>query len=566
MRPKLAKYQVLGALASGGMADVWLAKVSGPAGFDKLVVVKTIRPGLAQEPGFVDMFFNEARVAAALNHPNCVQIFDVGSDEGTAYIAMEFIDGFSLGRLLKRASDRQRPVPLPVVVRIVMDAAAGLEYAHGLADLKGKPMRLVHRDVSLDNILVSFVGQTKVVDFGIAKALTAQSPTESTRTGTVKGKHGYMAPEYLLGKAIDGRADLFGLGVVLYRITTGSRPFSGPTDASITNAVLHFEPVPPRKVNPELPPAVEAVVLRALRKDPSERFENARAMRKALERSVDRPADADDVAAYMSTLWPPGDRERSAVQALAAGTALESSSPALAALGSESLEVAMTLHTTTERPPPLGPLPRRRSRRMALVAIAAVAVVGISAGVWALLTRDRAPAPLPPDETLAPPPAPAEPRPTTAASATVPTAPPVASAALATGKVEVTSQPSMDVYWGSKLLGRTPGVFELPSGTQKLELAHRELGVSHEVTVNVVGGETARAAVRLGKAFLDVRVAPWANVRIDGRAIGATPIPTQELTEGRHTVELVNKELGKSKRVTVRLSSGERHVLRESFE
>ncbi len=182
---RLTKYEILGALASGGMADVWLARVGGPQGFDKLVVVKTIKQTLAVEPSFVEMFFNEARVAAMLNHPNCVQIFDVGDENGVSYIAMEFIDGFSLGRVLKRAELSRAVIPPTVIARICMDAAAGLEHAHTLVDRYGQAAGLVHRDVSPDNVLVGFNGQTKLVDFGIATGCQGpKAPRQSTRTGT----------------------------------------------------------------------------------------------------------------------------------------------------------------------------------------------------------------------------------------------------------------------------------------------------------------------------------------------------------------------------------------------
>ncbi len=170
--PKFAHYDVLGRLATGGMADVWLARVIGMAGFEKLVVIKTILPQLAENPTFVSMFVNEGRLAAMLSHPNCVQVFELGEEGGLLFLVMEYIEGFSLSRVLQRAKELDRPPSERVLARIMMDAASGLDYAHRLSDREGRPLHLVHRDVSPDNLLISFAGQTRVVDFGIARAIT----------------------------------------------------------------------------------------------------------------------------------------------------------------------------------------------------------------------------------------------------------------------------------------------------------------------------------------------------------------------------------------------------------
>ena len=167
--PKLARYEILGRLATGGMAEVWLARTVGIAGFEKLVVLKTILPALAESTQFVSMFVNEARLAAMLSHPNCIQIFDLGQEGSCLYIAMEYLEGFSLARVLKRARVKNVPIGERLIARIIMDAASGLDYAHRLKDREGNPVSLVHRDVSPDNLLIGFSGQVKVVDFGIAQ-------------------------------------------------------------------------------------------------------------------------------------------------------------------------------------------------------------------------------------------------------------------------------------------------------------------------------------------------------------------------------------------------------------
>ncbi len=338
LAPTLSRYEIVGRLATGGMAEVWLARAKGIAGFEKLVVLKTILPHLAEDARFVQMFVNEARLAALLGHPNCVQIFDLGQEDSILFIAMEFIDGFSLTRLLTRSRERNVPVPPQVLVRIIMDACSGLDYAHQLTDREGHPLHLVHRDVSPDNLIVSFAGHTKVVDFGVAKAASAAQLALST-AGQVKGKHGFIAPEYLLGQPIDGRADVFALGVTLYRALTRKKPFLGETDAQVSMAVLGATPRAPIEHVPTIPPPLSEVVMRALEKDPAQRFSSARALRQALEDAVGRVASVEAVADYVNALWPPSDREREALHSFSGAPSIEQASgPALSVVHSGDFE------------------------------------------------------------------------------------------------------------------------------------------------------------------------------------------------------------------------------------
>src|SRR5262249_47010687 len=247
---RLGKYQLLRKLATGGMAEVFLAKTDGPMGFEKLLVIKRILPHLAEDPQFVEMFLGEAKLAAQLNHPNLVQIFDFGRAEGSYFIAMEYIDGPNLRTLQVRARDLRRMVPFPIAARIVSWAAEGLAYAHDFQDLAtGQPLHLVHRDVSPDNILVGRSGTVKLVDFGIAKA-TGQS--HQTQAGTVKGKVAYMAPEQLRGEPLDRRVDLYPLRIGPSELCTGRMPFEGGTGArkvlagltALARSPVHRGPTP----------------------------------------------------------------------------------------------------------------------------------------------------------------------------------------------------------------------------------------------------------------------------------------------------------------------------------
>src|SRR5438552_5671450 len=222
MTTPIGKYKLLRLIASGGMAEVYLARQAGAAGFEKLVCLKRILPHLARDRQFVEMFLNEARLAARLDHPNIVSIYDLGEANGNYFIAMEFIDGPSLRAVHKLSAERNELLPIPEICKIISMAAGGLQYAHDLADDKGEPLHLVHRDISPDNLLVHRNGSAKVVDFGIAKAANSSS---QTRTGTLKGKVAYMPPEQLRGEQLDRRTDVFALGVVLYELLTGKRPW-----------------------------------------------------------------------------------------------------------------------------------------------------------------------------------------------------------------------------------------------------------------------------------------------------------------------------------------------------
>jgi serine/threonine-protein kinase len=278
---RLGKYQLLRKLATGGMAEVFLAKTDGPMGFEKLMVIKRILPHLAEDPQFVDMFLAEAKLAAQLNHPNLVQLFDFGEAEGSYFIAMEYIDGPTLRLLLARARDLRTPITLGLAARIVSAAAEGLAYAHDFRDhVTDEPLHLVHRDVSPDNILVSRSGGVKLVDFGIAKA---RGQSHHTQAGTVKGKVAYMAPEQLRGEPLDRRVDLYGLGVVLYELCTGQMPFEAGSDASMVRAVLYDAAIPAVRRVPTLPAAIQSILDRLLAKDRNARYPDCRTLHADLE-------------------------------------------------------------------------------------------------------------------------------------------------------------------------------------------------------------------------------------------------------------------------------------------
>lgn len=273
------QYQLQKKLATGGMAEVWLARQTGIQGFNRHVVIKRILPHLAEDPEFVHMFLNEAKIASRFNHPNIAQIYDLGETAGTYYIAMEFIHGEDLGRIMRRAFKSGQWVARALAIRIIADACAGLHYAHSRTDEQGRPLKVVHRDISPQNILVSFDGSVKLVDFGIAKASDQAS---NTRSGSLKGKFAYMAPEQAQGKPLDNRSDLFALGLVLYELVTGVRPLKRDSELSTLQAALECVIEAPSVVA-EVPTEIDEVVMHALAKNPHDRYRDARQFQMALE-------------------------------------------------------------------------------------------------------------------------------------------------------------------------------------------------------------------------------------------------------------------------------------------
>ncbi len=283
MLRRLGKYELLERIALGGMAEVYRARQEGPAGFEKELVVKRILPQHARDEQFIEMFLDEARLAVRLAHPNIVQIIELGYEDGSYFIAMEYIRGISLGDLMDRAAVLGLRLPYHYVARIMASVCAGLDYAHAFADADGRSIGLVHRDVSPDNVLVSYNGAVKMIDFGVAKAATNETKTSS---GVVKGKFCYMSPEQIQGQPLDGRSDIFSVGILLYEACVGTRPFSESSGLGTVSAIMTQEPPLPRERAPDMPLDLQAIILRALVKDRDQRYPQCRDMQRELEQFI----------------------------------------------------------------------------------------------------------------------------------------------------------------------------------------------------------------------------------------------------------------------------------------
>jgi serine/threonine-protein kinase len=288
----------LGEIASGGMATVFLGRVTGAKGFQRLVAIKRLHPHLESEEEFVSMFLDEARLAARIRHPNVVATLDVEDDEHL-YIVMEYVEGDRLLAFLRHAAKSGEKIPPPIATRVAMDTLAALHAAHELTDDDGSPLGLVHRDVSPQNILISVDGSVKLVDFGIAKATARLS---ITRDGQLKGKIAYMAPEQTKRAEIDRRVDVFAMGIITWEMLTAKKLFNGESDVEVLNQLL-FEPIPRlREVAPTVPASLDSVIARALERDPAKRFATALEFADALERAskiFGGPANNKVTAAYL---------------------------------------------------------------------------------------------------------------------------------------------------------------------------------------------------------------------------------------------------------------------------
>jgi eukaryotic-like serine/threonine-protein kinase len=278
---QFGKYTLFDRIGRGGMAEVFKGRIQGPAGFERVFVVKRILPHLSDDQTFIKMFVEEAKLSARLNHPNIVHIFELGAVEGEYFISMEYIRGHDLSETMRSIWKALGPPRPELVSYIGREACRGLAYAHGLTDENGRLLGMIHRDVSPSNVMLSYEGAVKMLDFGIAKALG--DTADSSKSGTMKGKYAYMAPEQTEGDNIDHRSDIFAVGIVLHEVLTGRRLFKGQNDVQTIERVRRCEVPKPSLQNPAVPPELDQIVLKALQRDPARRWSNAADMADALD-------------------------------------------------------------------------------------------------------------------------------------------------------------------------------------------------------------------------------------------------------------------------------------------
>jgi eukaryotic-like serine/threonine-protein kinase len=309
------KYLLLDRINIGGMAEVWRGKMFGAGGFERLVAIKRILPNIAEDDEFISMFIDEAKISVQLNHANIAQIYELGQITNSYFIAMEYIPGRDMRAIFDRCRKKGEPAPVPLVAYVVSKMCEGLDYAHRKKNNQSQDLNIVHRDISPQNILISFEGEVKVIDFGIAKAAGKATKTQA---GILKGKFGYMSPEQIRGLPLDRRSDIFAIGVCLYEMLTGERLFVGESDFSVLEKVRKAEVAPPSTYNRRIPEALEKIVLKALARDVDERYQYANELGDDLQRFLltsDSIFGRKDLMQYMkSTFAEDVEREKQRLQ------------------------------------------------------------------------------------------------------------------------------------------------------------------------------------------------------------------------------------------------------------
>jgi serine/threonine-protein kinase len=417
------RFRVIAELGEGGMARVHLAMARGPSGVNKLVVLKSLRSHMANDPACLEMFLHEARLAARLNHPNVVQTYEVTEDAGRQVMVMEYLEGQPLSQVFARARKTQA-VPTEMYVHVLCDTLAGLHYAHELTDFDGTKLNLVHRDVSPQNVFVTFDGQVKILDFGIAKA--AVNATNETETGVLKGKLRYMAPEQIAGDPLDRRADLFAVGAILWEVLADERIWAGVSDMTVMQRVTSGDIPSPRGVNPNVPEVLDAICMKAMSMDPAKRFATAEEFQIALEEALGKLGFSfkqRDLGARVSELFAD---HRSQIR-----TVIEAQTARVEGLSSTQMEsfLPVALHgPVTTQTPSQGrsetlTVADSRSRWRSLALVTGGVALASAFFIWQGAHRTTPTAP-PAAASAAPaPPPPESPKPTAQARVTVAIAP-----------------------------------------------------------------------------------------------------------------------------------------------
>lgn len=425
---RFGKYLLVGEIAVGGMAEIFLAVHKGVEGFVKVVVIKRVLPHLGNNPDFIRMFIEEARLEARLEHPNIVRTYEFGEVDGQYFSAMEYLPGEDLCKALHRLSISKQMMPIHVATGIATQLCAGLHFAHQFTDMDGHPLALVHRDINPANIMITYGGEVKIIDFGVAKSNT----NTATLTGTIKGKVSYMPPEQVLGREVDHRADIFSAGVVLWEMLTGRPLFGRDNDAATLYAIMNAPIVPPSRIRPEVPTRLDKIAGRALARRPADRFETAEEMGAALDEvMVDSPRyDRRVLASQVEELF--GSTRAEAKRSIAQTRALTRNISTVMKLRSEvradlaeRLDLVMTPLPRSTRDQlrlPAGPagastadagaggatgtaahlhpgepqaaptsVPHSRSQRVLMIALAAVMVAGIAGGLTFMTRRSSEP-------------------------------------------------------------------------------------------------------------------------------------------------------------------------------
>ncbi|HEX8792365.1 MAG TPA: serine/threonine-protein kinase [Polyangiaceae bacterium] len=506
---RFGKYTLIRKLASGGMAELFLAIQKSVAGFEKLVVIKRILPANNQDRAFIDMLLHEARVAATLSHPNIVQVFDVGSVDGTYFIAMEHVHGEDLRSIVRQMKKKDEvEFPIEHALAIVLGTCAGLAYAHEKRDLDGTPLHIVHRDISPQNVIVTFTGDVKIVDFGIAKS-SAERPGQ-TKSGRLKGKIPYMSPEQARGEHVDWRTDVFAAGIMLFELTTGRRLFKGANEFETLKLICDREYPAPSQVRDPYPLVLESIVMQALERKREDRWQSAREMQAAIEefvRSERMPVSNIALSQFMQRLF--ADKLAAQKDALLQGKqladiiALDQGGDSASGHGGSNQSQSFSVAGTAARAVTDGGGGKRGFAWVA--AVAAIGIVAVAGTLW--MSRRGAT-----QETTS-----------ASAVASSPPAPPVASETASVAPTPVAAS-------------TTPTDLDVPAQTAPaVAMAAVPHGASHPAAAGHAPPAEAPAPAAPGKLNVTAH-GGWCNVSVDGVAHGPTPVAGIVLPAGSHTI------------------------------
>ena len=586
----IGKYEVLQRLAAGGMAEIFLARMIGVLGFDKLVVIKRILPHLAQRNDFIQMFLDEARIATTLNHANIVQTHEVGVHGKSYFMVMEYLAGDDVRSIVRRIASSTNGGRLPIehALNIAVAVSAGLHYAHEKKDRDGKPLAIVHRDVTPQNVIVTYDGAVKLLDFGIAKA---SNRINETRSGSFKGKVPYMSPEQCRGEPLDRRSDIFSLGILLHELTLCRRLFRGETDFQILKQIAEGPIVKPRDIDPTYDARLSAIVMKALERDPARRFQTARELQERLEElahDMRLRLSPLALADYMQALF--ADKVGAWQEAREEGDVAKLERHFATVMAEREASEECELPPSDVQLSSLPAEPARRSRSLPLLTLLLVAAIAFAAWQRMATTATATTATQPVASVIVPPP--------TRAIAPAPTAPTAAPAARAieapvldaTAMMEVTTTPAGAtlVLDGKTLHERSPARLTVAAGAQHLLVVRTSsrggvaqrfmLDAGEDATMEIDLRKSQHAAVkrsahvvhaaaasapqpsapaatekaapppatpppakREGDGQLVIASSPWCTVTVDGQARGTTPLELK-LKAGAHQVLLANPD------------------------
>ena len=530
----VSNYTLLAKLATGGMAEIWLARQSGLRGFERIVVVKRIIESLSSDETFVEMFLDEARIIVQLTHPNIVQVFDLGEHAGAYYIAMEYLAGENLATVARAAAKAGQQLEPEAAVKLIVWALEGLSHAHGRTGVDGKPLNIVHRDISPQNIVLTWEGQVKLVDFGIARAANRATQTQGQQ---LKGKFAYMAPEQAQGEEVDGRADVFAMGIVLWELVTHKRLHSNEDSIQIIKSLITPGAFPEANAkNPKVPADLSGILARALAKDQNERWPDAASFKTALEnwlRARGGGPSAADFQSMMGTLFATRiaerkrlieDAARGVTQPLAEGTA--------------------ALKPTTNRTMPgqTGFL-SMHGRLMGALAAMVVLLVFVGVLTWKAFTAPTPPQVVPSEVDYGQ--EPVQPMPSIIV---IETDPPGAEVSLdgrprGASPVTLSETRAGEHFVEASLAGRQTvkkRVSVKAEGEQFMMVLSLPVAGAPAGEVKAVVDVKRPDAPQKGK--LSLKTEPWTHVTLNGKALGDTPLIEFPMPAGRHVLKLTNEQ------------------------